>query len=312
MQNSIVKVDHLFHRYSVDWAVKDISFEIQENGILGLLGSNGAGKSTVMNIMCGVLNQTSGSVEINGIDTRKNPVEAKKQIGFLPQKAPLYFDNTVDEYLSHCAYLRLMDPLIISTAMETVKKKCGISHFSNRLIKNLSGGYQQRVGIAASIIHNPKLVVLDEPTNGLDPVQIGEVRKIIQEIGKERAVIFSSHILSEVAAVCDEIKMIEHGNLVFSGTVNQFNNYIEPNTILATFQSPPDTSEILDVDGVHSALKLEDNQYRLEFNKDQAVAEKIIETSVAKGWHMRELVIEKSSLDDVFAKISRNLTSNDK
>jgi len=158
---SIVKVEHLSHRYTVDWAIQDINFEVNRKGILGLLGSNGAGKSTTMNIICGVLNQTDGTVYINGIDTRKNPVEAKKNIGFLPQKPPLYSDHTVDEYLEFCAELRLMEPKKIKQAVEMAKERCGIAHFSKRLIRNLSGGYQQRLGIAQAIIHSPKFVVLE-------------------------------------------------------------------------------------------------------------------------------------------------------
>ena len=169
MLNKIVEVKHLSHKYSVDWAIRDINFEIKENGVFGLLGSNGAGKSTTMNIICNVLTQTEGDVFINGINLREHPIEAKKFIGFLPQKAPLHTEMTVDEYLYHCADIRLMPKKEIPEAMERAKAKCGITHFSKRQIRNLSGGYQQRVGIAQAIIHRPDFVVLDEPTNGLDP-----------------------------------------------------------------------------------------------------------------------------------------------
>ena len=211
---SIVKVEHLSHRYTVDWAIQDINFEVNRKGILGLLGSNGAGKSTTMNIICGVLNQTDGTVYINGIDTRKNSVEAKKNIGFLPQKPPLYSDHTVDEFLIFAAEMRLVDPKKIKQAVEMAKERCGIAHFSKRLIRNLSGGYQQRLGIAQAIVHSPKFVVLDEPTNGLDPNQILEIRKLVKEIAVDHAVLLSTHILSEVQAMCDDIKMIEHGHFV--------------------------------------------------------------------------------------------------
>ena len=193
-----MKVEHLFHRYSVHWAVKDISLEINKHGIYGLLGSNGAGKSTTMNIMCGVLNQTEGDVFIRGIDTRKHPVEAKRLIGFLPQKAPLHIDLTVEEYLKHCANMRDIPGKQVGEAIDQVLEQCNITHFRNRLIRNLSGGYQQRVGIAQAIIHNPDFVVLDEPTNGLDPNQIAEVRNLIKKIAEERTVILSTHILPEV------------------------------------------------------------------------------------------------------------------
>ena len=182
MDVAIVKVENLSHRYSSQWAIQDISFEINQTGVLGLLGSNGAGKSTTMNIMCGVLKQTKGEVYINGVSLRDNPVEAKKHIGFLPQKPPLHLDLNVDEYLTHCAYLRSVEPKHIKAAVDEAKSKCGIMHFSKRLVRNLSGGYQQRLGIAQAIVHNPKFVVLDEPTNGLDPNQIVEIRNLVKEL----------------------------------------------------------------------------------------------------------------------------------
>jgi ABC-2 type transport system ATP-binding protein len=187
----ILKTENLSHRYSSTWAIRDINIEIAEHGIIGLLGSNGAGKSTTMNIICGTLNPTEGNVYINGIDKRKNPEAAKREIGFLPQNPPLYTDLTIDEFLVYTAELRLIDKRKIKAAVEEVKEKCGLSHFSSRLIKNLSGGYRQRVGIAQSIIHKPKLVVMDEPTNGLDPNQLIEARKLIREISQEHTVLLS-------------------------------------------------------------------------------------------------------------------------
>ena len=239
MENSIVKVEHLSHRYSVQWAIRDINFEINQRGIMGLLGSNGAGKSTTMNIICGVLKQTEGNVFIDGIDLRENPVEAKKNVGFLPQKAPLHLDFTVDEYLTYCADLHMVDKKQIKAAVDEAKARCGITHFSKRVLRNLSGGYQQRVGIAQAIVHKPKFVVLDEPTNGLDPNQITEVRHLIKEIAEERSVLLSTHILSEVQATCRNIKMIENGQMIFSGSIEEFDNYIQPNTLLVELDTPP-------------------------------------------------------------------------
>ncbi len=180
MTHPIVKIERLSHKYSTSWAIRDINIEIDHSGIVGLLGSNGAGKSTTMNILCGCLNQTEGNICIGGIDMRKDPEAAKRLIGFLPQNAPLYMDLTVDEYLVYCANLRKMEKQDIRPAVEVAKERCGISHFSGRLIRNLSGGYRQRVGIAQAIIHHPMVVVLDEPTNGLDPNQIIEVRALIK------------------------------------------------------------------------------------------------------------------------------------
>ena len=275
MEDIIVRVEHLSHRYSVHWAIKDISFEIAENGVVGLLGSNGAGKSTTMNIICGVLNQTEGNVFINGINLREDSVEAKKYIGFLPQQPPLYTDLTVGEYLKHSAFLRLMPAEEVPRAVERALERCAITHFRKRLLKNLSGGYQQRVGIAQAIVHKPDLVVFDEPTNGLDPNQIVEIRHLIKSIAEERTVILSTHILPEVQAACDHILMMDHGKMVFSGTVDEFDNYIVPNTIYVRFDNAPSSGVLKGVEGVNDVEDLGGQQFRVRFTDAQEVTWKI-------------------------------------
>ncbi|GGH25472.1 ABC transporter ATP-binding protein [Sphingobacterium alkalisoli] len=311
MDNTIVKISHLWHRYGTAWAIQDIDFEINEFGVLGLLGSNGAGKSTTMNIMCGVLNQVKGNVTIGGFDMRENSIEAKKLIGFLPQNAPLYLDLTVNEYLTQCAHLRLIPRKEVEKAVDRAMAKCGVAHFRNRLISNLSGGYKQRVGIAQAIIHEPKLVVLDEPTNGLDPNQILEVRKLIKEIGEEKAVIFSSHILSEVQATCEQVKMIENGLMVFEDSMDAFNNYIEPDSLLMRMENPP-LPEVLEViPNITGVEVLSAKQFRVRFSPSTFVSEQLIEASVSAGWRLQELTLEKSSLDQIFAQLS-NKTPNKK
>lgn len=306
MENSpkIIEVKHLSHRYSVDWAIRDIDFEITQKGVVGLLGSNGAGKSTTMNIICGVLNQTRGEVLIEGVNLRENPVEAKRHIGFLPQKPPLYTDLTVREYLTHCAHLRLMDPTRIPAAVDAAMARCAISHFAGRLIKNLSGGYQQRVGIAQAIVHNPRFVVLDEPTNGLDPNQIVEIRNLIREIAEEHSVLLSTHILSEVQAICSQIKMIEHGELVFSGTMEQFDNYIEPTSFIVEFGTPPDAEALRAIAPVARIEPLDEHRLRIRFEEDRTVTREYIRQSVLQGWDLREITVERSTLDEVFAQLS--------
>lgn len=306
MIHPIVKIERLSHKYSTSWAIRDINMEIDHSGIVGLLGSNGAGKSTTMNILCGCLNQTEGNVYIGGIDMRKDPEAAKRLIGFLPQNPPLYMDLTVDEYLVYCANLRKMEKQDIRQAVEVAKDRCGISHFSGRLIRNLSGGYRQRVGIAQAIIHRPRLVVLDEPTNGLDPNQIIEVRTLIKEIATDRVVIFSSHILSEVQVLCKEIKMIDNGRIVFSDTMDAFNNYLEPHSLLLYMDNPPPEDQLLQIPGIDKADFLTAKQIRLYFNGDQDITERIIATSVARSWRLREISLDKSSLDEIFAQLSSN------
>ena len=305
MVNKIVEVKHLSHRYSVDWAIKDINFEISTKGVFGLLGSNGAGKSTTMNIICNVLTQTEGDVFINGVDLRKDPITAKKFIGFLPQKAPLHTDMTVDEYLYHCADIRLMPKSEIPVAVERAKAKCGIAHFSKRVISNLSGGYQQRVGIAQSIIHDPMFVILDEPTNGLDPNQIIEIRRLIREIAEERAVLISTHILPEVQAACDYIMMIEHGNMVFKGSIEEFNNYMDPSVLLVIMHNAPEgDSELLKIEGMERVERLTRTRFRLHGKGDDSIVSRVVNEAVRNNWHLREISLEKESLDKVFAKLS--------
>ena len=304
MGETIVEARHLSHRYATQWAIQDINFEISQRGILGLLGSNGAGKSTTMNIICGVLNQTEGEVFINGINLRTDPVEAKKYIGFLPQRPPLYPELSVDEYLTYCARLRQIARAEEGKVVDEVLARCGISHFRKRLIHNLSGGYQQRVGIAQAIIHQPALVVLDEPTNGLDPNQIIEIRHLIKEIARERSVLLSTHILPEVQAACNEIRMIEHGEVVFSGTIEEFNNYARPDSFVVTMGNLPNREVLEKIPGIEQVEMLTENCCRVFFSGSQDILEQVVRESVLQEWHLREITLERESLDSVFAQLS--------
>lgn len=302
---SILRTENLSHRYNSTWAIRDINIEVEQSGIVGLLGSNGAGKSTTMNIICGVLNQTEGNVYINGIDLRKHPEAAKKEIGFLPQNPPLYTDLTIDEYLTYCAQLRLMETNKIKPAVEEAKERCGITHFSSRLIKNLSGGYRQRVGIAQAIIHKPKLVVMDEPTNGLDPNQLIEARKLIREIAIDHSVLLSSHILSEINLLCKEIIMIEAGRMVFSDSMDAFNNYVQSKIMLLRMENPPPKSDLLKIQGVTQVEFLTDKQARVYFDgSHEDISERLITASVEQGWKLKEIALDKGLLDDVFKQLS--------
>jgi ABC-2 type transport system ATP-binding protein len=304
MQEPIVKIEGLSHRYSSSWAIRDVNMEISATGIVGLLGSNGAGKSTTMNILCGALNQTEGLVYINGINMREQPEEAKKQIGFLPQNPPLYMELTVDEYLHYCAGLRLMPKDKMKPAIKEAKERCGVDHYSSRLIRNLSGGYRQRVGIAQAIVHKPRLVVLDEPTNGLDPNQIIEVRTLIREISVDRAVIFSSHILSEIQILCKEIRMIENGRIIFSDSMDAFNNYVEPHSILVHLENPPAPSELKKIEGVTKVDFITDRQVRLYFIGDQEITERVVAASIQNSWRLREISLDKTAVDEIFKQLS--------
>jgi len=307
MNEPIVRVENLSHKYSVQWAIKNIDFEIAQCGIYGLLGSNGAGKSTIMNIICGVLKQTNGNVFIKGIDMRNKSIEAKKHIGFLPQKPPLHFDLTVEEYLIHCANLRMIPEKKVMEAVNNVLEKCAITNFRKRLIKNLSGGYQQRVGIAQAIVHEPDLVVLDEPTSGLDPNQIIEIRHLIKEISKEKTVLLSTHILSEVQATCDYIRMVEEGKIVFAGTVEEFDNYIVPDSIFVSLLEPPTIQALSSIPGVLEVQEIGGNRFRLKFSDCEDLIERVVETSVKNGWRLNEIRLEHSSMDTIFAELSKTV-----
>ncbi|MGN6421357.1 MAG: ABC transporter ATP-binding protein [Pseudobacter sp.] len=303
--STVLKVENLSHRYSSAWAIREINFEISNTGVIGLLGSNGAGKSTTMNIICGVLKQTEGDVYINGINKKNDPRLVKRQLGFLPQTPPLHADFTVNEYLTYAADLRFIEKKNVKRAVAEAMDKTGISHFSSRLIKNLSGGYKQRVGIAQAIIHKPSVVILDEPTNGLDPNQIIEARKLIREIGRDHVVLLSSHVLSEINLLCRDIIMIEGGRIVFSDSMDSFNNYLQPASVITVMENPPAEAELMKLPGVTKVEFLTARQCRIYFTGNKTITEQIIAASMQHGWRIQEISLERSLLDDVFKQLSR-------
>lgn len=214
----MIEVKNLVKRYGTHVAVDHLSFQIEKGNIYGFLGPNGAGKSTTMNMITGYIASTEGQVLINGHDILEEPEKAKKCIGYLPELPPLYSDMTVLEYLRFVADLKKIARKEKQSKVEEIMERVGITHMKNRLIKNLSKGYCQRVGLAQALLGDPEIIILDEPTVGLDPKQIIEIRNLIRELKKKHTVILSSHILSEVSAVCDYILIISHGKLVASDT----------------------------------------------------------------------------------------------
>ena len=307
--DTVLKVENLSHRYSRAWAIRDVSFEISQKGVVGLLGSNGAGKSTTMNIISGVLNQTEGEVFINGISKRKDPILAKRQVGFLPQNPPLYHEFTIDEYLTYAADLRCENKKEIKKAVAEAMDKTGITAFRSRLIKNLSGGYRQRVGIAQAILHKPKLVILDEPTTGLDPNQIIEARKLIREVANEHTVLFSSHVLQEISLLCRDIIMIEGGRIVFSESMEAFNNYLKPQSLIMRLDFLPAESLLLAVEGVTKVEYPSDKQCRVCFDGNSEITEIMIAMSIQHHWELSEIQLEKSLPDEVFRQLSNSIKS---
>lgn len=217
----MVKVEHLSKYYDDNPAVEDLNFELEENKVYGFLGPNGAGKSTTMNIITGCLAATDGTVTIGEFDLYKDPIRAKRLIGYLPEIPPLYLSQTVKEYLEFSAGLKKIPKERRKEEIESVMARTGVSDVQNKLCKALSKGYKQRVGIAQAILGDPKVIILDEPMVGLDPIQIIEIRNLITELGKEHTVILSSHILSEVQAVCEEVMIIAKGKLMTFGNLKE-------------------------------------------------------------------------------------------
>lgn len=305
MENDIlIKVEHLSRRYGDTLAVKNLSFEVKRGEVLGFLGPNGAGKSTTMQMITGNLAPTAGAVTINGIDMLEKPKEAKRALGFLPEQPPLYRELTVDEYLVYCARLNRIDKGQIASAVDYAKQRCGLTHMSKRLINNLSKGYQQRVGIAQAIIHSPDVVILDEPTVGLDPIQIREIRQLIRDIGTEHSVILSTHILPEVQATCDRVQIINQGELVLSDDIDGLTRRMQSSSLIVALRQPPAIDALSGITGITEVEELDGGRLRVSHSPESNPAEEIVKQAVAAGWGLYELTPERLSLEDVFVNIT--------
>jgi ABC-2 type transport system ATP-binding protein len=303
MDNLTVEAIELTRLYGGRAAVSDVSFNLKQGQVLGFLGPNGAGKSTTMKMLTGNLAPSAGSVKICGIDMMENPKEAKALIGYLPEMRPLYKEFTVDEYLTIAARLHKVSAKQIKKAVEHAKERCGLTHMSKRLIENLSNGYQQRVGIAQAIIHNPMVVILDEPTVGLDPIQIRDIRALIKEIGQAHSVIVSTHILPEVEMVCDHVQIIDKGKLVFNGGIDVLKRQRVGNKLLLGFRQRPELDALLAIQGVTEA-ELVDDMVRVRFADNQAPNELIVEAAVKNGWGLYQIAPDQTSLEDVFVQLT--------
>lgn len=304
MNNFTVEAIELTRLYGGREAVSDVNFTLSKGEVLGFLGPNGAGKSTTMKMLTGNLAPSNGSVKICGIDMMENPKEAKALIGYLPEMRPLYKELTVDEYLTMAARLHRVNSKHIKQAVETAKERCGLGHMSKRLIENLSNGYQQRVGIAQAIIHRPMVVILDEPTVGLDPIQIRDIRALIREVGGEHSVIISTHILPEVEMVCDQVQIIDKGRLVFNGSIDVLKRQRIGNKLLVGLHRAPDTAELLKIDGVSEAEVLPSGLIRVRFEEGATPAEAIVQTAVQQGWGLHHIAPDQTSLEDVFMQLT--------
>ncbi len=313
MQNNLfVSVKDVSRFFGTTCAVNGISFEVKRGEVLGFLGPNGAGKSTTMLMLTGNLAPSTGEIVINGIDLLENPKAAKANIGFLPEQPPLYREFTVDEYLVFCAKLHRISHARLNTAVDASKQQCGLTEVGQRLIGNLSKGYQQRVGIAQAIIHSPAVVILDEPTVGLDPIQIREIRQLIRELGGEHSVILSSHILPEIQATCDRVQIINRGQLVLSDTVERLDHYMRESCINVVLLNPPSISDLQAIEGITSVEAIDTNRFKCYFEPDQvSPAESIVQTSIQKEWRLTELTPEKRSLEQIFVDITTSEISSE-
>ena len=310
MREKVLELKNLTMKFGGVTALDSVDLDVYKGEICALIGPNGAGKSTTMRMLTGNLAPSIGTVKICGIDMMENPKEAKALIGYLPEMRPIYKELTVDEFLTIAARLHKVPSKQIKKAVEIAKQKCGLSHMSKRLIENLSNGYQQRVAIAQAIIHNPLVVILDEPTVGLDPIQIREIRSLIREIGQKHSVILSTHILPEVEMVCDRVQIIDKGNLVFHGSIDELKQHRQGNKLMVGFAKAPTISALNDIEGVAKVEKVEDRMYRIHFKNKQSPAEAIVKLSVKNSWGLYQIAPDQTSLEDVFVQLTQMKQKN--
>ena len=320
----MISAEHLTKYYGDFAAVRDLTFTIEDGHVYGFLGPNGAGKSTTMNIMTGCLSATSGRVTIDGHDIFEEPKEAKKQIGYLPEQPPLYLTETPEEYLRFVGEAKGLKKAELADQIETVLLQTGTAGVRNRRIGELSKGYRQRVGIAQALLGNPRVIILDEPTVGLDPIQILEIRDLIRELGKNHTVLFSSHILSEVQAICDRILILSHGRLIAMGDAESLEQtLLTPGEIALIADAgieetraalvPLAENGLLSEDGMppYSLNPQEDGRTRavLKLTRDQNaddLCRALFFAFSGAGIALLELTPKKASLEDIFLELTED------
>ena len=300
----LVEVKNLTRFYGTLQAVKDVSFTIRKGEVLGFLGPNGAGKTTTMQIISGNLAPSDGSVTIAGHDLLDDPRAAKSKIGYLPEQPPLYRELTVDEYLDYCAALNRISRARRRQARANAKERCGLQDTGRRLIGNLSKGFQQRVGIAQAIIHLPPVVILDEPTVGLDPIQIREIRALIRELGREHGVILSTHILPEVQTTCDHVQIINRGELVLNESIEGLEHHMKSASITVAFHRPPMVEALQQLPGVKTVQAEKDGRMHIFHETGHNPTDDILRLAVEKNWGLYEIRPGRLSLEQVFLELT--------
>ena len=297
----------LSRRFGTHTAVDSVDLELRRGEVLGLLGPNGAGKTTSMQMLTGNLAPTTGSVSICGIDLLEAPVEAKAHIGYLPETPPLYRELNVREYLELVARLHRVPKARRRAAVDKAQARCGISDVSRKLIGTLSKGYQQRVGIAQAIVHEPDVIILDEPTVGLDPNQIRDIRALIRELGGAHSVILSTHILPEVEAICDRVQIMHHGKLVYSDTIAALKQFHSGRILLVGLNQPPAMNELAAIPGVTRAEPAGENLFRVHITAGTDPTAQIVALAAERQWGLHQIAPAQTNLEDVFV----NLTTQD-
>jgi ABC-2 type transport system ATP-binding protein len=295
----------LTRRYGNTLAVAELDLELKRGEVLGLLGPNGAGKSTTMQMLTGNLAPSFGSIAICGIDLLEQPKLAKAKIGYLPETPPLYRELTVDEFLTFCGRLHKVARSELQAAVSEAKARCGLSDMGRRLIAHLSKGYQQRVGIAQAILHKPDVVILDEPTAGLDPNQIREIRALIRELSGKYSVILSTHILPEVETVCDRVQILHHGKIVFADSIEGLRRSQQTENLVLGFARPPTLDALRAIQGVIDARLLDSGLILLHSAPNSTPAESIARAAVENNWGLTQMSPERTRLEDVFAELTR-------
>jgi ABC-2 type transport system ATP-binding protein len=307
----MIEVENLTKRYGPTLAVSDVSFNVQKGEVLGFLGPNGAGKTTTMRVITGFLQPTLGKVRVAGFDVTEDPLEAKKRTGYLPENPPVYPDMTVHEYLAFVARIKGVSRQGFKARLDEIEEKCAVANVRNRQIGKLSKGYRQRVGLAQALIHNPDVLVLDEPTAGLDPKQIIETRELIKGLAGQHTIVLSTHILPEVSKTCNRVVVINAGQIVAVGTPDELMRRLQGyGTVLVTVEGP--AASIIEkfqrVTGVNwvEPRDSRDGRVTLEVHseKDKDVRAELARAVVESGWNLYELTTSGLSLEEIFLKLT--------
>lgn len=303
----MIKVSHLTKLYGPRAAIHDLSFEVQKGEIIGFLGPNGAGKSTTMKILTGFMPATEGTANVAGFDVFENPIEVKQNVGYLPETPPVYTDMKVYDYLEFAARLHQVPSSTLRASVDLALQKTALGDVRNRLIGNLSKGFRQRVGLAQSLVHNPKVLILDEPTVGLDPKQIIEIRELIKSLAGDHTVILSSHILPEVTATCQRIIVINKGKIVAEDTIEGLIGRTTKGllySLLVKTPSPEGISALQQIRGV-SKVKTKGSEIHIEIQSGTSeIRDQIVEIAVQKKMGVLEFSSEKVSLEDIFLQLT--------